>query len=418
MNAPTKPPIEGNVAAVLAQAAAATRARRRRWRIAWLVVLAIVAAVGWNWWANRSAGGFVYETAAVVRGDLTVSVTATGSLSPTNQVEVSSELSGTVRQVLADYNGVVRKGDVLAELDTDRLKMSVEGARAKLAAANAGVEEAKATIAEAKGELDRKTTLVARNVASDQELQSAKASYARAVAGAASAAAAVQVAAADLALAETNLAKACICSPIDGVVLSRAVEPGQTVAASLQAPVLFTIAEDLKRMELRVDVDEADVGRVADGQVASFTVDAHPGRSFPATIRSVRYASETTQGVVTYKAILAVDNADLALRPGMTATADIVVETVRDGLLAPAQALRWVPPAAASEERGFLSRLIPRPPAPRTTVESDGTAVYVLADGVPTAVPVSIVATDGLKTAVTGDLNPGAAVIVDSTAVK
>ncbi len=183
-----------------------------------------------------------------------------------------------------------------------------------------------------------------------------------------------RVAEADLRLNETNLAKACICSPIDGVVLKRNVDPGQTVASSLQAPVLFVIAEDLRHMELQVDVDEADVGKVKVGQKATFSVDAYPERKFPAEIRDIRYGSETVQGVVTYKAVLTIDNSDLLIRPGMTATAEIVVQQVSDALLVPNAALRFSPKSAQANRRsgGFLQRLLPRFPFAPSAEQAGG----------------------------------------------
>ncbi|WP_181703252.1 efflux RND transporter periplasmic adaptor subunit [Chthonobacter albigriseus] len=396
---------------------------RRRWRsrMVWTVVAVALLGGGYAWWASRSAVATTYATAVAARGALTVEVTATGSIYPTNQVEVGSELSGTVRAVNVTYNSPVRKGDVLAELDTDKLDVSVASARAKLAASRAKVSEADATIRQSQAEYDRKVVLLERTVISAQELETSKAALDRAIAARTSAEADVEVAAADLRLAETNLTKAKILSPIDGVVLSRSVDPGQTVAASLQAPVLFSLAEDLKRMELRVDVDEADVGRVAIGQAASFAVDAYPDRTFPASIRDIRFASETVQNVVTYKALLDVDNRDLALRPGMTATADIVVEHHDDALLVPNAALRWAPPAeTAASSGGLLSRLLPRPPQapakPTSANEGRQRTLYVLKDGVPSPVMVETGSSDDRNTIVaSGDLAPGDAVVVDST---
>lgn len=424
MDAPSNPiPSDrADVAAVLAEAKRASQTRRR-WAWALWIAAALVAVLGAaGWWASRSAPAIAYTTEPVTRGDLTVTVTATGSLHPTNEVEISSELSGTIREVLVDYNSRVRKGDHLAQLDTDNLEMSVQGAKAKLAVANAGVAQARATITELKSELERRSALVKRGVATGQSLEVAEAAYDRAVAGLANAEAAVAVAKADLALAETNLGKACICSPIDGVVLSRSVEPGQTVAASLQAPVLFTIAEDLTKMELRVDIDEADVGRVAEGQAAEFTVDAYPGRSFPATIRTIRFASETVQGVVTYKGILDVANDDLSLRPGMTATADIIIDHVQDALLVPNQALRWAPDTGEAASGGnLITMLLPRPPAQKESAPEatgGGPRIYVLRNGEPEAVDVTLGATDGQHTAVTGGIAEGDRVVVDSTRIE
>lgn len=425
MNAPFEPPgtARADVEAVLGAAArlARSRARRRRTLLAAFAVAALAGGGAW-WTLGRGDAPTVYTTGTAGRGDLVVTVTATGSLYPTNEVEVSSEQSGTVKAVHVDYNSPVRKGDVIAELDPDKLEMAVKSAEARLASARAGVADAEATIAETRADLDRKTVLAGTKAASRADLDTAEAAYRRAAAGRDIAQAAVAVAEADLSQAETNLSKAAIRSPIDGVVLTRAVEPGQTVAASLSAPVLFTLAEDLTRMELRVDVDEADVGRVAVGQSGSFAVDAYPERTFPARIRVVRYASETVQNVVTYKATLDVDNADLSLRPGMTATAEIVVERVHDALLVPNAALRWAPPAAPAAGGGnILMRLLPRPP-PRqeaAAVPADaGRAVYVLRAGVPVRVAVDPGATDGRNTVVTGDLEAGDAVIVDAATAQ
>ncbi|GAB4358428.1 MAG: efflux RND transporter periplasmic adaptor subunit [Kiloniellaceae bacterium] len=394
------------------------RRRRRLAAAAVVVVLAAVAAV-YLWQAAGSGDGLRYLTAPVERGALIVTVTATGAVAPTNKVEVSSELSGIIRTVMVDYNSRVEVGQVLAELDTDKLEANVASARARLAAAKARVKEAEATAAETKLEYDRKRTLVARNVTSATELDAAKASYERALASVESAKADVAAAEADLRVNETDLAKSCICSPIDGIVLSRDVEPGQTVASTLQAPVLFTIAEDLTKMEVQVDVDEADVGKVREGQQATFTVDAYPERSFAATIRELRFGSEVVQGVVTYKAVLTTDNSELLLRPGMTATAEIVVEELADAISVPNAALRFSPPAAQEDERSFLQKLIPGRPRLRAPSENRAAGaerrLWILADGQPQAVTVTVGSSDGSRTQiVAGDLQPGQSVIVDS----
>ncbi len=225
-------------------------------------------------------------------------MTATGSVELTNKVDVSSELSGMVRNVLVDYNSPVKIGQVLAELDVDKLKATVDAARAKVAAAKANIAEAEATKNEKEREFARKQALSDRQVASSFELDAARAARDRANAAVESAKAAPASTEADLKLAETNLSKTCICSPINGVVLTRNVDPGQTVASSFQVPVLFEIAEDLRQMELQVDVDEADadVGAVTAEQEATFTVDTYPDQEFPAKVTTVRYASEIVQG--------------------------------------------------------------------------------------------------------------------------
>lgn len=395
-------------------------------------VLAAAAAAGaalllYLWFGTGgSNNGVRYVTEPVTRGDLTVTVTATGTVQPTNEVEVSSELSGIVREVLVDYNSDVTTGQTLAVLDTDKLKATVDNSRAKLQAAKAKVSEAEATVLETRLERDRQQQLVAKRVGAEQQLETAEAAHQRALATRESAEADVAAASADLALNETNLRKAVIRSPITGVVLSRAVEPGQTVASSLQAPVLFTIAEDLTKMEVQVDVDEADVGNVREGQEATFTVDAYSDRTFAATIRELRYGSEVVQGVVTYKAVLTTDNTELLLRPGMTATAEIVVAQVDDALTVPNAALRFSPPrdSGAADQRNFLQKLIPGPPRlrkPSTVEQTTGAerAIWILRDGAPEEVTVTVGATDGKRTEIVkGDLEPGQDVIVDTESAR
>ncbi len=396
-------------------------AGRRGLAIAAGVGLALLVGIGWMF--SGSGAKVRYTTTPVTRGSLVVVVTATGSVQPTNKVDVSSELSGTIRRVLVDYNSPVKAGQPLAELDTDKLDATVASSRAKLAAARAKVDDAEATVLEKQRDLVRKKLLAGKQVTSTHDLDLAQATHDRALAGLASAKADVGVAQAELKLNETNLSKACICSPINGVVLKRSAEPGQTVASSLQAPVLFSIAEDLRQMELQVDVDEADVGKVKSGQKASFGVDAFPERRFPAQIRDVRFASETVQGVVTYKAVLAIDNSELLLRPGMTATSEIRVEEVADALLVPNAALRYAPPTESTDRRSFLQRIMPGPPFRRSASPRDpGTqqrSLWVLEAGQPLAVPVVVGASDGRFTEVkSGELRAGQIVILDQTAAK
>jgi HlyD family secretion protein len=316
---------------------------------------------------------------------------------------------------------MVKVGQPMAELDTDKLKATVESSRARLAAARARVTEAEATIREAKLDYERKKSLAARSVTSARDLEVAQAAYDRAVASRTSALADVDAARADLRLNETNLSKACICSPINGIVLKRNVEPGQTVATSFQAPVLFSIAEDLTKMEVRVDVDEADVGKVKEGQTASFTVDAYPDRKFDARIRELRFGSEVIQGVVTYKAVLTADNKDLLLRPGMTATAEIVVQHIEKALVVPNAALRFAPQTTNDQgaSRSLLRTLLPGRPRFRAASKPADTGanrtLWILSDGKPQAVPVTVGATDGKITQIVkGEIEPGTGVILDS----
>jgi HlyD family secretion protein len=364
-----------------------------------------------------------FKTAEVVRGDLTVKVTATGSLEPLTQVEVGTEVSGTIDTVEVDYNDRVKAGQILARLDPDQPQAKVRQSQAALTLAQAGVVEAQATVTETANKLRRTRDLIAKRLSSPEELDTASAAAERAVAALAVAKAKVEQAQAQLDSDRRTLEKTEIRSPIDGTVLRRQVEPGQTVAASLQTPVLFTLAEDLTQMELNVAVDEADVGQVAQGQAATFTVDAYPSRTFPAKLTQVRYAPETVNGVVTYAALLTLDNADLSLRPGMTATAEIVVRELQDAVLVPNAALRFTPPRpqeAKGEGRGLVGVLLPgRPPSTKRTPEArarngKGAQVWILKDGAPVMIEVKTGATDGTLTEVLdGTLEPGAEVLVD-----
>jgi HlyD family secretion protein len=416
--------VDSQLARKLGIGDSAKQGRRFKW-LGWGGVLILAGLVVAMWVGHDDSEALQYKTEAVQRGDLTVTVTATGTLQPTNQVDVGSELSGIVESVDVDYNDRVKVGQVLAKLDTSKLDAQVLQAKAALGQAKASVLEAKATVLETKLKYDRCVAMAEKQMCSPQDLDTDRAAYARAQAGEARAEAAVSQAQATLDAIQTDLSKAVIRSPINGIVLRRSVEPGQTVAASLQSPVLFTLAEDLTKMELQVDVDEADVGQVKEGQEATFAVDAYPGRRFPARIEQVRYGSETVQGVVTYEAILEVSNADLSLRPGMTATADIVVEKLKDALLVPNAALRFSPPEPDRQDsprRGgsLLSRLFPRPrhatPRPREEAAAKGREgrVWTLQDGRLTAVPIETGASNGDMTEVTGgDLRPGQEVVVD-----
>lgn len=363
-----------------------------------------------------------YVTEPVTRGDLVVKVTANGTLQPTNKVDIGSELSGTVAKVLVEVNDRVRKGQVLAELDTSRLRDQVARSQAALQVAQANARQAEATVQETTGTLRRLEEvqrLSGGKVPSQAEMATAQAALARAQAQAASAQAQIADARAAASADETSLRKAFIRSPIDGVVLSRAVEPGSAVAASLQAVTLFTLAEDLTRMKLAVNVDEADVGLVKSGQKATFTVSAYPNREYPASIRRVNFGSTTKDNVVTYVAELEVANADLSLRPGMTATAAIRAAERQQVLLVPNAALRYRPSAApAAQGGGLVSKLmpsVPRQPKRAGTSSAPGARqVYVPDNGQPKLVAVRTGLSDGRMTEVTSEaLEAGTPVIIE-----
>jgi HlyD family secretion protein len=355
-----------------------------------------------------------YRQDAATRGNIVASVTATGTLEPVNKVELGPEISGQITKVLVDYNDHVKTGQVLAVMDTEILSAKVLQSRAVLASAKAKVADATATAREALARLERTRLLVKEGNASTQTLDSDEAAEARARAAINVATAQVTVAEATLSSDETSLQKAEIKSPIDGIVLSRAVEPGQVVAATLETPVLFKLAQDLTKMQLNVNVDEADIGHVQQKQPATFTVDAYPGRQFSATITQVRFAPKTIDNVVTYQAVLSVDNSDLLLRPGMTATAVVTTSSHANALLVPNASLRYQPrhqdagsgPLGIGAPRGFGDA----PSDPRTSTVQ---RVWVLRR-TPQPVAVKVGISDGRYTEILGgDLKAGQMVIVD-----
>ena len=410
------------------------KASGRRRRISWIsgtIILFVIGGVIASWAVGGKEAPIRFDTRPVHRGNLVVTVNATGNLEAINQVEVGSELSGTITRMTADYNDTVNRGEPLAYLDDAKYSAAVMKSKAEVAAARADHQEAVATRkADEKKVLRYRMTRELTNgkLPSLEDLEQAEADLERSTAVVVSAAAAIDSARANLRSGEADLKRTIIYAPISGIVLSRDVEPGQTVAASLEAPVLYVLAEDLHHMELQVDVDEAHVGQVREGQSATFTVDAYPDHSFAAQITQVRYGSETTDGVVTYKTVLRVENPDLLLRPGMTATADIVVQKVEDTLLVPNAALRFSPPAPADGGRrnqSLLDSLLPRPPhrrvskngSARTVKDAEGAQakVWVLKKGQPVLVPVEKVATDLALTAVRSpQLQEGAEVVVNA----
>ena len=386
-----------------------------------------------------------YSTQAAQRGNLTVTVSATGKLAPTTQVTVGSQLSGLVTKVVVDVNDRVVAGQPLALIDPEQLDDQIRQTSAQLAANQAQVAQAQATVAEARAQLNRLeevSRLSGGRVPSKTELQTGRADYARAVAAQKVAEANVAASRALLAQNQTQRARAIIRSPVTGVVLARQIDPGQTVASSFNTPTLFVIAEDLTKMKLEVAIDEADVGEVKVGQKASFTVDAFPGQTFPATITRVDLGSNLTVSsatssttttttstgqVVSYAADLTVANPSLTLRPGMTATADIVTSDKRNVMLVPNAALRFKPSADGAKDSGggIAGSLTFRPRrgaggATRTAKLDRGSqqTIYVKgADGTPQPVQITTGDTDGTMTEVlSGNLQPGAQVIIGQLA--
>ena len=362
-----------------------------------------------------ASGDRAYETVAVERRDLVATVSATGRLEPTDQVDVGSEISGIVARVLVETNDRVAKGQVLAVIDTTKLEQQTERSRAALLSTEAALAQAQATRTEADTDLVRLEEvhrLSGGKIPSKSELDAARAAKLRADAAVGVAEAGVAESKATVLSGEIDLEKSVIRSPIDGIVLERRVEPGQTVAASFQAPVLFTIGQDLARMDLTVYVSEADVGRVEAGQTASFAVDAWPESEFSAVVRKVSFGSQTIENVVSYEAELEVANEDLKLRPGMTATASIRVAERQGVLVVSNAALRFRPPAPAKPSRGFS--FLPTPPGLDRSERDDGDAVYVLREGVLAPLAVEVGLSDGRWTEVSApDLGEGEEVVVE-----
>jgi HlyD family secretion protein len=399
--------------------------RRRGGRfVRWFAVLLLVLAVGFGFMrlrASRPEPGARYQMAAVEKGTLTVTVTATGELMSLTQVNIGTEISGVVESVNVDFNSPVKVGEVLAQVNTEKLEAQAAQARAGLASAEAKVLLAEATLNESQAELaklEHVRELSGGRVPSRQEIDSQQAAVKRAEADKASVSAQVTQSRASLAAIETDIRKAVIRSPINGIVLDRQIDPGQTVAASFQTPTLFTLAEDLTRMKLIIDVDEADIGAVRVGQHAIFRVDAYPDRSFESAVKEVRSTPKTSNGVVTYQIVLSVDNSGRLLQPGMTATAEITVTQVPDAVLVPNAALRFTPPAAMLQDgAGGGFRLLPRPPGAQRrdrSAESGPKRVWTLNGEQVTPIEVVLGASDGTATELRGgQLAPGTQVIVD-----
>lgn len=391
------------------------------------VLIAAVAAGVWYFGLADTAKVPVYRTVEITRGPLEVTVVANGTVNPVRTVSIGSELSGIVRKVNVDVNSIVKAGDVLIELDDSNLKANVNQAKASLASAKASLAEAQATLVEAEAKMRRYEELNKSSggrLPSRTELDVQRATVLKAKAGVQSARAAIDDAQATLDTRLTDLSKSQIKSPVDGVVLTRSVEPGYAVAASLQAVELLTVATDLRELELEVDVDEADVGQVKEGQDATFTVASYPNKRFPAKLTKVAYGSTTsTDNVITYTAYLDVKNPQLELRPGMTATATINTAKSENALLVPSTALRFKPVVNNSSQKSSVGIMMPphRTRGTKTAKEVSlaqyqrTQTVYVV-DEKGGAKPVEIVTglTNGRMTEViSGPLQAGDKVITD-----
>ena len=333
-----------------------------------IIILGAAAWYGWDKYNGNTVESYEYKTQPVVAGDITATVSATGNVSAVETVEVGTQVSGTIKVLSADYNSIVTKGQLIAQLDTDMLEAQVSSAKANVTVANANVAKAKATLSDAERVYNRNKELVGKNALAKTELDSSQTQLQIAKAGLSGAEASVVQAEATLKIAETNLNYSQIHSPVDGVVINRQVDVGQTVAASLQAPTLFTIARDLTQMRVLTNVDEADIGKINEGQGVIFTVDAWPQTRFRGKVVQVRLAPQIVQNVVTYTVVLDVANPDMKLKPGMTANVSIITESKQNVLKVPTAAVRFSPPDFAKPKEQPAATASPFMPAMRRPV--------------------------------------------------
>jgi HlyD family secretion protein len=387
----------------------------RRWlrRLAALGVVATIVAGGLVYRAkNRPVPPARYVTASTSAGDVAEKVQATGAVQPILQVNVGAQVNGRITQVFVDFNSIVKKGDVLAEIDPIQYGTQVNQVSAQVVSQRAQVESNRANESAAKIAYERTKRLFEQGLAAKGDLDSAYGAWE--VAKGQSDAAEAQIAAMEAQLAQSrlNVGWTKIYSPVDGVVVSRAIDPGATVVASFQAPVLFVIAQDLRKMRVMADVDEADVGKLKESMDAEAVVDAFPGEIFHGSVQQVRYSPNNVQGVVTYSAVVEVDNPEEKLRPGMTATVTVKTKEVKSAQRVPNAALRYKP----TPPMGPNGKPIPQAPEPPL---AKGTGrVYVLTNDKPgdEKIEARIIATgitDGINTEVTAPLTPGIKLVTD-----
>jgi HlyD family secretion protein len=398
--------------------------------ILFLLVI-MVAAGGFFFFESRKGNSIAIDTTTVKKGDLVKSVSSTGTLEAVNTVDVGAQVSGTIKTIYVDYNSVVRKGDLLAEIDPSLLSAKVKQSKADVLAAKADVQEAQANVRNAKKTRDRNKELFSRNLIAESDLDSAQTDYETSLAKLTSARANLALAEADLEYDETNLGYTEITSPIDGVVTDRAVDEGQTVNSSQSAPTLFTIAEDLTEMQVETDVDEADIGQVKGGQVVEFTVDAYPELSFSGKVDEIRLAPTTSDNVVSYTVIVEVANPDLKLMPGMTANVSIISDKKEGVFKVASSALKFQPAASLVEmpdNAGAAEGAVRPANRPGKGFRQGGSAGSTSPDGPKTLwvyengklkpIPVKTGISDGMYTEVSGNLSEGLEVVTAMTGVE
>ncbi|MBI2365280.1 MAG: efflux RND transporter periplasmic adaptor subunit [Deltaproteobacteria bacterium] len=393
-----------------------------------VILLLMIAGAGFGYWRmGNSAKESAYATVPVSRGNVRQVVASTGTLQAVVTVLVGSQVSGTIEKLYVDFNSKVKAGQAVAQINQDKFKAAVDQAWANLTAAQSSLAKARVTVADAERTLKRNKELKTRDLVAQSELDAAQTAYDAAVAQFEVNRAQVSQAQAALNQVRVDLDNTVIRSPVDGIVISRNIDVGQTVAASLQAPTLFTIANDLSKMEVHTSVDEADVGNVWETQEVTFTVDAFPTRRFRGKVSQVRNAPSMVQNVVTYNAVVRIDNKELLLKPGMTANVQFLVSQKEDVLSIPNMAIRFKPPEEKNEAQELLrkeqSRTAPRPGARRTSRSGGGgggearrlreVRIYLLRDAKAQAVDVQLGISDGSKTEViSGDLKENDPVII------
>lgn len=367
-------------------------------------LLVVLLAAGIFFYLSSSNNEPKYRTQTAARGDIRATVTATGTMNAVTTVLVGTQVSGTISKLYVDFNSPVKKGQILAQIDPATFQAQVDQARANLLAARANVQKAEAAVIDTKRTLERNKTLFARNLIAKSDADTAETNYLSAEAQLSASKAAVAQTKAALDFAETNFRYTKIISPVDGTVISRNVDVGQTVAASFQTPTLFNIAQDLTRMQIDTSVDEADIGKIKVDQPVEFSVDAYPDITFRGKVSEVRNAPITVQNVVTYDVVVRVDNPDLKLKPGMTANVSIVLEDKKGVLRVSNASLRFRPAERSKEAT-----------PQKGPAEQKGAAVWVLEDKKPKRVGVKAGISDGNHTEIlSGDLKEGDAVIIES----
>lgn len=377
------------------------------------VLLAVIGGIALWVVSTKPKPPSRYVLGQTSKGDIFETVQSTGQVQPLTQVQVGAQVSGRITKVMVDFNSKVKSGDVLAEIDPTLFGAQIDSGRAQIAAASATVSKSDANVIAIRARLERIKKLVAEGITSQSELDAAQGAYDVAIADVAASKANVNQLQAQLRSSRTNMEYTRIFSPIDGVVINRAIDPGQTVAASFQAPVLFVIAQDLRKMRVLADIDEADVGRLKEGIQAEVSVDAFPGEKFKGIVSQVRFSPNSQAGVVTYAAVIEVDNPDIKLRPGMTATVSIRTAEVKDTTRIPNAALRFKPSPPVDKD----GKKIPQDPLPPLAAHK--ARIFVLTSETPGAEKVEmkevdVGITDGITTELKTDLS-AVKIVVDET---